>query len=256
MVVFFINFYFKFLIPFEIYLEITEDQLKNFTLAQIEEFLRRNGTSLSQFEGMHVPDNVAIHNGQNSLIAEELDYDVVQMMEEHNRLYPCLTDEQRSVYNIIMDAVSSGNGGLFFLYGYGGTGKTFLWRTVCSALRGRRDIVLPVASSGIASLLLPRGRTAHSRFSIPLQVDETSMCSRLTSGSDLAGLCMNTKLIIWDEAPMTNRFCFEALDRNLRDVMRGPNGQVSDNLFGGLVVLFGGTLDKFYQLYPRAVGRI
>ena len=33
-----------------------------------------------------------------------------------------------------------------------------------SGLRDRRDIVLPVPSSRIASLLLPRGRTVHSRF--------------------------------------------------------------------------------------------
>ena len=63
---------------------------------------------------------------------------------------------------------------------------------------------------------------------------------RLTYGSDHVGLCMNTKLIICDEAPMTNLFCFEALDRNLRYVMRGPNGQVSGKLFGGLVIVIGG----------------
>ncbi|KAL6517869.1 hypothetical protein OROMI_033570 [Orobanche minor] len=56
-----------------------------------------------------------------------------------------------------MYAVDKGVGGVFFLYGYGGTGKTFIWRTLCSALRGRGDIVLRVASSGIASLLLPKG---------------------------------------------------------------------------------------------------
>ena len=109
------------------------------------------------------------------------------MQSEFNRLYPCLTDEQRSVCHKIMDVVAAGQGGVFFLYGYGGTGKTFLWKTLCSALRGNRDIVLPVASSGIASLLLPKGRTAHSRFSIPLQVDEITTCSRLTPGSELAG---------------------------------------------------------------------
>ena len=56
------------------------------------------------------------------------------MMEEHSCLYPCMTDEQRSVYNTIIDAVSSGNEGLLFLYGYGRTGKTILWRTLCSTL--------------------------------------------------------------------------------------------------------------------------
>ncbi|KAF1860373.1 hypothetical protein Lal_00037712 [Lupinus albus] len=56
-----------------------------------------------------------------------------------------------------MKAVNDGNGGTFFLYGYGGTGKTFIWKTLASVLRSENHIVLTVASSGIASLLLPGG---------------------------------------------------------------------------------------------------
>ncbi|GKD56954.1 ALP1-like protein, partial [Tanacetum coccineum] len=44
-------------------------------------------------------------------------------------------------------------GGVYFVYGYGGTGKTFLWKTLAAAIRRKGDIVLNVASSGIASLL-------------------------------------------------------------------------------------------------------
>ena len=53
---------------------------------------------------------------------------------------------------------------MFFLYGYGGTGKTYIWKTLASSLRADNKIVIMVASSGIASLLLPRGKTAHSKF--------------------------------------------------------------------------------------------
>jgi ATP-dependent DNA helicase PIF1 len=60
-----------------------------------------------------------------------------------------------------MDAVEQQKGGVFFLHGYGGTGKTYMWRTLASYLRSQKNIVLTVASSGIASLLLPGGRTAH-----------------------------------------------------------------------------------------------
>jgi len=42
-------------------------------------------------------------------------------------------------------------GGFFFLYGYGGTGKTFIWKTLSATLRSKSMIVLNVASSGIAS---------------------------------------------------------------------------------------------------------
>src|ERR1051325_4806972 len=78
----------------------------------------------------------------------------------------CFSDEQLQIFNEIMEAVAAQNGGVFFLYGYGGAGKTFIWKTLSAALRSNRDIVLNVASSGIASLLLPGGRTTHSRFKI------------------------------------------------------------------------------------------
>ncbi|KAK2394370.1 ATP-dependent DNA helicase PIF1 [Trifolium repens] len=66
-----------------------------------------------------------------------------------------LTDEQKVIFHKIMTAVENQQGGVFFLHGYGGTGKTFMWRTLSSALRSKCKIVLTVASSGIASLLLP-----------------------------------------------------------------------------------------------------
>lgn len=68
-----------------------------------------------------------------------------------------LTGEHKEVYSEIMSSVVGGSGGLFFVYGYGGTGKTFLWKTLSAGLRSQKFIVLNVASSGIASLLLPRG---------------------------------------------------------------------------------------------------
>ena len=71
---------------------------------------------------------------------------------------------------------------MFFVYGYGGTGKTFIWKTLFSALRSKGNIVLNVASSGIASLLLSGGRTAHSRFIIPINVNEDSVCSIQPNG--------------------------------------------------------------------------
>ena len=123
------------------------------------------------------------------------------------------TTEQRSVYDEIMDFAEANVGGVFFLYGYGGTGKTFIWRSLSSGVRSKGHIVLTVASSAIAALLIPGGRTAHSRFKIPIEINEESFCD-IRPGSDLAQLLSQTRLIIWDEAPMTHKFCFEALDRS------------------------------------------
>jgi len=63
--------------------------------------------------------------------------------------------------------------------------------------------VLAVASSGVASLLLPRGRTAHLRFKIPFDLNDATTCS-VKRGTMLAELIQLAALIIWDEAPMTH----------------------------------------------------
>ncbi|XP_057768770.1 ATP-dependent DNA helicase RRM3-like [Salvia miltiorrhiza] len=200
---------------------------------------------------MPIPNEAVISCAVNPLILEETSYDVEKMKTEHASLYHSLSDEQRTVYDRIMTAIDTGEGGLFFLYGHGGTGKTYIWKTLCSALRGRGDIVLPVASSGIASLLLPKGRTAHSRFGIPLDCDENSTCNKIRPDTDLTGLLKKTKLIIWDEAPMTHRYCFEALDRSLRDVMRSHIESCSTKPFGGLVVVLGGDFRQVLPVVPN-----
>jgi hypothetical protein len=56
----------------------------------------------------------------------------------------------------------------------------------------------------------------------------------------LAELIQETSLIIWDEAPMTHRRCFEALDRTMRDVL-SENKPANVLLpFGGKPVVLGG----------------
>uniref|UniRef100_A0A0D3EA50 ATP-dependent DNA helicase n=1 Tax=Brassica oleracea var. oleracea TaxID=109376 RepID=A0A0D3EA50_BRAOL len=119
-----------------------------------------------------------------------------------------MTCEQRKIYEEILSAVNKGDGGMIFVSGFGGTGKTFLWKLLSAAIRSRGDIVLNVASSGIASLLLSGGRTAHSRFGIPLNPDEFSSCT-MKHRSDQANLVKASLLIIWDEAPMMSKHCEE-----------------------------------------------
>ena len=66
---------------------------------------------------------------------------------------------------------------LFFINAPGGYGKTFLMETLLSSVRAVGKIALAVASSGIAAELLEGGRTAHSRFKIPIPISNESVCS-------------------------------------------------------------------------------
>nr|GEV08926.1 helitron helicase-like domain-containing protein [Tanacetum cinerariifolium] len=63
-------------------------------------------------------------------------------------------------------------------------------------------IALDVASSGIASLQLPAGHTAHSRFKIPLDLTDTSECA-IKKNTQMADLLKETCLIVWDEQMAT-----------------------------------------------------
>ena len=58
----------------------------------------------------------------------------------------------------------------------------------------------------------------------------------------MADLIKQTDLIVWDEAPMNDRKCFEALDRTFRDILNAPN-----DIFGKKTVILGGD---FRQKLP------
>ncbi|KAF8093647.1 hypothetical protein N665_0381s0007 [Sinapis alba] len=220
---------------------LSDDDKKKYALLEIEKLLRRNGTSLARFESMPTLPRTSSQDS-NVLVLDERSYCRSSLLETLDRDIPHMTYEQRKIYDQIIAAVNKGEGGMFFVSGFGGTGKTFLWKLLSAAIRSRGDIVLNVASSGIASLLLQGGRTAHSRFGIPLNPDEFSSCT-MKHGTDQANLVKASSLIIWDEAPMMSKHCFEALDRSLSDIV----GKHDTQPFGGKVIVFGGD---FRQVLP------
>jgi hypothetical protein len=46
-------------------------------------------------------------------------------------------------------------------------------------------------------------------------------------------------LLIWDEAPMAHRNCFEAVDHSLRDILRFSDPNSADKPFRGKTIIFG-----------------
>ncbi|XP_074322087.1 uncharacterized protein LOC141659206 isoform X2 [Apium graveolens] len=173
---------------------LNDMQLQFYALAKIDELLRSIRKCLKKYDQLPKHPATYLNNGTNNLILEETSYNMVEIEREHSKLLQACTEQQRSVYDAVIGVVHGGSGGLFFVYGSGGCGKTFLWRTLISRLRSQGKIVLPVASSGIAATLMPGGRTAHSRFKIPIMLDEFSTC--LTAhDSDIAQLIKQTDLM-------------------------------------------------------------
>ena len=158
--------------------------------------------------------------------------DETLLTNEHE---PLLTPEQRKVYYTIASAVCDKNGRPFMVDAPAGTSRTFTEEVIAAHLRGLGKTVMIVASAGIAALQLPGGWTAYSMFKLPLddRVVAGAVCN-IKRQTRRAGLLRKCDLIIWDELLMTHKYCVEALDTTLRDLLHNPTP------FGGKPILFSG----------------
>ncbi|XP_074370042.1 uncharacterized protein LOC141711481 [Apium graveolens] len=204
-------------------LELSEEELKYYTLGEIEHLLNSIGRSLKNYPTIPMPPAKFLDRCKNKFVLEETNYYRKEMLQQHEQLVSNLNEEQKNVYEAILNSVDKNDGGFFFVYRSGCCGKTYLWNTLITKLR-----------------------TAHSRFKIPLKLDEESSCS-IPHNSDIAKFIKETRLIIWDEAPMQNRFAFECLDRSLCDIMRSVSPDRYNKLFGGITIVLGGD---FRQILP------
>ncbi|CAN1831050.1 ATP-dependent DNA helicase PIF1 [Linum perenne] len=213
--------------------------LRDEVLQNLQGLLQNYSSSLSHF-GLPLPTIWDTHLQTDDLISQQLQYDASHEDNLYNSYRVSLNSCQQLAHDAVLGALASTTGKLFFLYGHGGTGKTYLYNCLLSKVR----------SQGIAATLLPGGVTAHSRFKIPLEVDATSTCA-IKKGTSLARLMESASLIVWDEAPMVHRLSFEAVDRTLCDIMNMPTEGPCYKPFGGKTVILGGD---FRQTLPtRAI---
>ncbi|GAA0183205.1 hypothetical protein LIER_30665 [Lithospermum erythrorhizon] len=155
-----------------------------------------------------------------------------------------LNIEQKAAFDLIYDAALSGKGGVYFVDGPGGTGKSFLYKVLLAHIRSKGYIGLIVASSGIAASNFLGGRTAHSRFKIPID-GGPNVKSLLSFQSSEAELIRTSKIIIWDEAPMADKSIIEALNNLLQELCENKL------IFGGRLVVFGGDFRQVLPVVPR-----
>ncbi|GJY31719.1 DNA helicase [Tanacetum coccineum] len=154
---------------------VNSEELQGYILYELEKILNGFGNFVTEF-GLQPPPQHLLRDLQNKLLMEEKNYKHNLLREDAAESVPKLNHGQRKIFDLIISASITNRHELLFIYGHGGTGKTFLWRTIISSLRSKRKIFLAVASSGITSLLLPAGRTAHSRFKFPVELSNESLC--------------------------------------------------------------------------------
>ena len=222
----------------------TNVRVHDFGLYLLNCLLAESGFSLDNFPNMPVSVENWAHITGNFLITEQLSYNVdseLHLLQQHLE-YIQVVPEQFNAYERILHAVLSSSGGAFFISGPAGTGKTLVYRTLCHRLRSASKIVLCITSSGIAALLLPGSRTAHSTFRLPINnLHAESLCN-ISKEDRRAELLQSVDLIIRDEAPTQCQFTHEALDRTLRDLCDNDATP-----FGGKTIVLGGD---FQQTLP------
>ena len=86
---------------------------------------------------MPLPNRDWSSQAGNSLISKQLNYERA-LAEQH---VPQLNPEQQHAHDSILSSVETNASQVFFLNGPGGTGKTFVYNTVCNTICSRGLIV-------------------------------------------------------------------------------------------------------------------
>ena len=123
---------------------------------------------------MPLPQQQWGHRIPNSLLQAE-QYDIDEMATLVNKQRAMFNPEQATAFDAVLESVTNNQGLLFFIHAAGSCGKTFLYNTIAAEIKRREQVVLCIASSRIAALLLNSERTFHSYFKIPISIHKNSV---------------------------------------------------------------------------------
>lgn len=199
------------------------------TLFLINQKLIKMDKSLSNFEKM--PQLT----GLEDKISEENIFDPKEEEEKSEEMINKMNEGQKSIIDLIRNFVEKDKKEQLCLYldGPGGTGKSFVLKSIFHLARARKLKIMNMAFSGIAATELYNGKTVHSTFKLPLNVDHNSRAG-IAFNTQQAQDILNTDIFIWDEAPMASRFCLEAIDKFLKDLTK------CNKIFGGKTFILSG----------------
>ena len=211
--------------------------------------LKRFGKSMRDFDFDEETLRVSqLADNSNRFLDSAKNFDAKEQLEKSASI--TINHEQKIVWDDLhkmfdRPVVSLGrNQKVVFLYALAGAGKTRLLTKLVSLGRGRKFVVIVVASSGIAAINFERGMTAHSTFIVDLML-APNMRAKIERDDKLADLMREAHLIVWDECSMTHRWVFEAVERMLRDIRE------SDLPWGGCNIVFSGDFRQTTPIFAR-----
>ena len=209
------------------------DFVKNQCLLKLQAIFHDNNKDMVKDFGLPEPQELTKPDELPKVISDELSYDILELAKQAALNVKKLNQEQRAVFDGVMESVNSESGKMFAIDAPGGSGKTFILDCLLSQARSLGKIALAMATTGIASTLLANGRTVHTKLKVPLKPDENTELP-FREKSPFCELIRDTDLIIIDEVTMGNRRMFECIDRSFRKIRK------SNKPFGGICVVFSG----------------
>ena len=226
------------------------DMAEQLALRHISALLRAAGFINTE---MRLPEPVFTTDTQqqraNEIASEYLHnrYDRVEEQSIAQNMVPMLNDDQKRFFDRFMHCVNTGNDKkLFFLDGPGGSGKTFLNRTILSTLRGMGQVCTVSVWTGMAASLYKGGRTIHSTFKLPFDIDSAVTCN-ISMTSQVAAELRETHTLFIDEVSLVNKYAMNAIDELFRE-LKG-NATVP---FGGIFVITAGDFRQTLPIIPKA----
>jgi hypothetical protein len=111
------------------YYQMTEPELRDYLLDDLSTLIAKSGGRIRDYNLPHKTGAIEA-TSTNRLIDEELSYNIEQLLLESDHLISKLNDEQHSAFESITNAVLNNTPAFFFVSGYLGTGKTYLWNTI------------------------------------------------------------------------------------------------------------------------------
>lgn len=115
------------------------DRLLSLLMKELHIVFSNSGGSIDDYD---LP-RAAIYSDDivgNRMVDEELAPDAAALAAEANLNIPRLNTDQRKFFDTIIQRVNMNKPGFFFVYGHGGTGKTFLWNALISKIRSEKKL--------------------------------------------------------------------------------------------------------------------
>ncbi|GKB30667.1 ATP-dependent DNA helicase PIF1-like protein [Tanacetum coccineum] len=131
------------------------ERVQNMVLTDISSILQSMGRSLSDFDLPNITMDVRSYAFGCRKVHEECS---IVVQEEDKLARHSLNNDKKNAYDTIMRHVDADSLGVFFIYGPGGTGKTFLYKALLSIVHSRGLIALATTSSGDATNNMTGGK--------------------------------------------------------------------------------------------------